>query len=101
MSKYTISKLPNEIHVFGEDQSFDTEDCRSLWNEHKIYYRPGSIIALYVEDRKYSAPLVHIMHEDDGHLFWDREHCVCFDAAWLDSYIDTMSGLKKLLRRCE
>ena len=46
MGKYEIYKDTNNIDIFGYDQTFDKEDIESLWNEHKVLYRQGGVMAV-------------------------------------------------------
>ena len=94
MSRYRINKTKNEIDIYGYEQYFDEEDIKSLWNEHKIMYLKGGVMALWVEERRDINPLIHIMEEDDGHIFWRKEKDIRFDFYWLDNYIETLSKVK-------
>lgn len=98
MARYKITKDSNEIHVFGYDQSFSQDDIKSLWEDHNILYLKGGIMAVWVEKRRNTSPLVHLMGEDDGHIFWSKDTDVCFDAGWLDNYIKTLTKVKDLLK---
>ena len=95
--KYNIIKNKNEIHVFGFDQHFDDEDIKSLWDEHSIFYQCGGVVALWVENRTNMNPLIHLMGEDDGHLFWSKEKDKSFDSHWLDNYIQVFTEMKSKL----
>jgi hypothetical protein len=97
MARYSITRNKNEIHIFGYNQEFTKADVDSLWLDHKILYLRGSIMAVWIEERKNTSPLVHLMFEDDGHIFWSKEKDVCFDVGWVNYYIDTFSTLKNLL----
>jgi len=97
MPRYTIYRDKDRIDVFGYDQSFDEEDIKSLWDDHKILYQRGGVMAVWIQERKGSAPLVHLMQEDDGHTFWSVERNVCFDAGWLDNYIEILTDLKNTM----
>jgi hypothetical protein len=98
MSKYKIYKRENEIDIFGYDQCFDEDDIKSLWQEHNILYIKSGIVAVWVEKRKGINPLVHLMGEDDGHLFWSKKKDVCFDSHWLDNYIETLIEVKNRIK---
>lgn len=93
MGKYTICKNDKEIHVFGDDQSFSKEDIENLWKTHHILYLSGGVMAIWVEERLGMNPLVHLMQEDDGHIFWEKEKDICFDIFWTNNYIETLSEL--------
>ena len=95
MAKYIINKNENEIHIFGDDQCFNDKDIKDLWDKHKILYLKGGIMAVWIEERKNNNPLVHLMNEDDGHIFWKKRADICFDGYWLDNYINTLTELKR------
>lgn len=108
MAKYDIYKhtdekcVPgrtpySEIHVFGYDQHFDEEDKKDLWDNHKILYI-GGVLAVWVEEREGMSPLFHLMGEDDGHIFWNRDTDKRSDVHWLDNYIETLTELKLRLK---
>ena len=97
MAKYTINKGKDYIGIFGYEQCFDEDERKDLWDKHKILYLKSGIMAVWLEDRKDMNPLVHLMGEDDGHIFWHKEKDICFDSHWLDNYIDTLTNLKDLL----
>ena len=85
---YSIQKDENSIHVFAFDQCFSEQDKKDLWTEHNILYLGGAM-ALWVEERvNYNHPLIHLMGEDDGQLFWSKYRDggyadVCFDVSWI------------------
>ena len=96
MGTYTITKTKDRIDIFGYNQIFDENDKKDLWNKHKILYI-GGIVAVWVEEREDINQLVHLMQEDDGHIFWSKEKDIRFDCHWLDNYIETMIKLKSML----
>ena len=97
MIRYEMQKSNDEIFVFGYEQSFSDEERANLWDKHKILYI-GNIMAVWVEERDDYAPLIHLMREDDGCLIWSKNKDVCFDAGWLDDYINTLTAVKAKLR---
>ena len=99
---FSIQKDEDSIHVFAlNDQCFSIQDKKDLWTEYNILYL-GGVMALWVEERTNNNPLVHLMGEDDGHIFWHRKRDdgyvdFCFDSSWVDNYIETLTELKKRL----
>lgn len=96
---YTIEKTDDYISILGHDQEFTKEDCKDLWKNHNILYRNGGVMAVWVQERQGTTPLIHFMNEDDGHIFWKKEKDRCFDSAWLGNYIETLSVVKTKLRK--
>lgn len=94
---YEIEKAKDYISVLGYDQEFTEEDRKDLWKNHNILYQDGGVMAVWVEERKDNNPLIHLMSEDDGHIFWKEETDKCFDSYWLDNYIDTLNAVKDKL----
>lgn len=92
---YQIYKDSNRIRVFGQDQIFTKEDLKDLWENHKVLYLDGGIMAIWVEERNDCNPLVHLMSEDDGQIFWDKEKDICFDSYWIDNYIKTLKTVRE------
>lgn len=95
MGYQVITKTKEKIRILGDDQTFTQDDLKELWEEHKILYLDGGIMAVWVEEREGESPLVHLMQEDDGQLFWKKETDVCFDSYWLDNYLETLSVVKE------
>lgn len=94
MTQYSLYRAKDRIDIFGYEQCFNDEDIKELWEKHKILYLRGGILALWIEERENMNPLVHLMGEDDGHIFWDKKKDACFDSYWLDNYINTLSVMK-------
>lgn len=94
MCKYEIYKHDTNIDIYGYDQNFTEEDIKSLWDDHKILYMRGGIMAIWIEERKNNNPLLHLMGEDDGHIFWRKEQDISFDSGWLNNYIETLTETK-------
>jgi hypothetical protein len=97
MGKYEIYKDDNRIDIFGYNQSFSMMDIKSLWEEHEILYLRNGVMAIWVEEREDRHPLIHLMQEDDGHIWWDKDKDVCFDSDWIDNYIKALSKVKDLI----
>lgn len=91
---YKITKTETHISILGDYQEFTEADLKELWEEHKVLYREGGIMAVWVEERDGYSPLIHLMGEDDGHIFWRKEEDTCFDAYWLDNYLETLKVVK-------
>ena len=94
MARYSIQKDNESIHIFGHNQEFTKDDIKNLWEEHKILYLQGGIMAVWIEERKNNNPLVHLMSKDDGHIFWNKETDICFNSYWLDNFINTLTEIK-------
>jgi len=75
------------------------EDIKSLWKDHKVLYLKNGIMAIWVEERENMNPLIHLMHEDDGHIFWHKKTDICLDAYWLDNYIATLIEVKNRINQ--
>ena len=73
------------IQVSADDQTWTKDDFKSLRKDFDIIF-DGGIVAFWIERRKNTSPLIHIMIEDDGLLSWDSDHDRCFDAGWLDNW---------------
>lgn len=95
MGYQVITKTKEKIQILGDDQTFTQDDLKELWEEHKILYLDGGIMAVWVEEREEYSPLIHLMGEDDGHIFWKKETDVCFDSYWLDNYLETLKVVKE------
>lgn len=97
MVTYDIFKSKYNISVRGKCGEITKEDIDNLWEKHKILYIGGNIMAVWIEPRIGMNPIVHLMGEDDGHIFWDKDSDVSFDCSFLDDYIQTLTKLKTLL----
>lgn len=97
MKKYEIYKDEENIDIFGNNECFTKEDIKSLWEDHNILYLEDGIIAIWIEERENASPLIHIMDEDDGHIFWHKKTDRRFDSLWLDNYIQTLTEVKNLI----
>jgi hypothetical protein len=87
------------IDVYGYNGQFNKEDIKSLWEDHNILYLCGGVMAVWVEKRNNMNPLIHLISEDDGQIFWLRENDKAFDSAWLDNYIQTLTEVKNRLNK--
>lgn len=73
------------ISISADDDTWTQSDFDSLKKDYDVIFTRG-IVAFWIEKRKNTSPLIHIMTEDDGHLSWDSDHDRCFDAGWLDNW---------------
>ena len=81
------------IQVSADDQTWTKDDFKSLRKDFDIIF-DGGIVAFWIERRKNTSPLIHIMIEDDGLLSWDSDHDKRFDASWLCDW-------KKVIEKAE
>ena len=84
-----------EISINAAQQKWTAKDCKDLL-QCDIVYEPG-IVAVWIEKRKDNEPLIHLMNEDDGHLFWSKDKDVHFSSCWLDNYVSVLSKTKSYI----
>ena len=84
-----------EISINATQQKWTAKDCKDLL-QSDIVYEPG-IVAAWIEKRKDNEPLIHLMSEDDGHLFWSKYKDVHFSSCWLDNYMSVLSKTKSYI----
>ena len=84
-----------EISINAVQQKWTAKDCKDLLRSD-IVYEPG-IVAAWIEKRKDNEPLIHLMSEDDGHLFWSKNKDVCFSSCWLDNYMSVLTKTKSYI----
>jgi hypothetical protein len=82
----------NEISIYAENQCWSADDCKNLLKYDIVYER--GCAAVWVEKRKNLEPLIHIMGEDDGHLFWRKKNDESFSFCWFDDYLSVLSKAK-------
>lgn len=82
-----------EISISAKDQYWEDKDYKELLKYDIIYER--GIVALWIEKRKKAEPLVHIMGEDDGHLYWLKRTDKRFSYSWIDNYMSILNKTKE------
>lgn len=83
----------DDMLIVAEDQSWTSEDCEQLKREENIFYNRG-VFAIQKIERIDSNPLLRIAIEDDGHILFNDDHCISFDAGWLGDLLNVLDGVK-------
>lgn len=90
---FTINVFNDEeISISATQQIWTAKDYENLLH-YDIVYEKG-VVAVWIEKRKNKEPLIHLMAEDDGHLFWSKNKDVCFSFGWLDNYMSVLTKTK-------
>ena len=87
----------NHISISAKNQCWSKEDLMQLRNSYGIIY-DRNIWGIWIEKRKDGYPLLHLMHEDDGHLFWDKERDVRFSSFWTSNCIELLKSVQKYIK---
>lgn len=87
----------NFISISAKNQCWTDEDLKQLKNSYGIIYN-RDIWGIWIEKRKDSYPLLHLMHEDDGQLYWSKEKDVRFSSFWISSCIELLINAQKYIK---
>ena len=101
---FDYEENPDGFDVYAFDQCWDDETVQQLWDEYKILYTGGPTPIMLVEyqSEEYGGRLNGSYYvlggEDDGHIFFRREHGQFVgirSVSWLDDTISILQMIKK------
>lgn len=90
-----------DLEISAEDQHWDKETLKQLWDEHKIVFmsQGDSVTPIqFIPGKNRRTPQFRIGVEDDGTLFFGPDVAIHCSTYWLESLINELQTLNKYVK---